>query len=87
MLAALNLTNVDCVYEAFLKKSDQNTDTCITQYPGFTANLIFEVWEYNSSYHTIKIRYNGQIRSIPFCGWKSECPVEIFYAWYDQLKD
>jgi hypothetical protein len=87
MLAALNLTNVDCIYNAFLKNVNQNTDTCINQYPLYTANLIFEAWQYNSSYHTFKIRYNGQIRKIPFCDWKTECPVEVLYAWYDQFKD
>lgn len=87
MLAALNLTNVECIYSAFLEKRTNNSDTCVSQYPKYTSNLIFEVWEYNSSYHTMKIRYNGQIRQIPFCGWKTECPVETFYAWYEQFKD
>ena len=41
MLAALNLTNVDCIYEAYLKKTTQDTDTCVTNYPAFTANIIF----------------------------------------------
>lgn len=87
MLAALNLTNVECVYEAFIKNSNSNSDTCISLYPAYTSNLIFELWEYKNSSHTIKIRYNGQVRKIPFCDWQLECPVERFYAWYDSFKD
>lgn len=41
MLAALNLTNVECIYEAFLKNSSVNSDTCISDYPKYTSNLIF----------------------------------------------
>lgn len=87
MLAALNLTNVECIYSAYLEGRTNNSDTCVSQYPKYTSNLIFEVWQYNTSYNTIKIRYNGQIRQIPFCNWTTECPVESFYAWYEQFKD
>ena len=87
MLAALNLTNPECIYNAFLAKNDSNTDTCVTQYPKYTSNLIFEIWEYNASYHSFKIRHNGQVRKIPFCNWTTECSVETLYAWYDQFKD
>ena len=44
MIAALNLTNVDCIYDAFVNNQDTNTDTCITQYPHYTSNLIFELY-------------------------------------------
>jgi len=87
MLAALNLTNVECIYQAYLNNSNKNSDTCVSTYPLYTSNLIFEVWQYNSSYHSIKIRYNGEIKKIPFCGWQTECSVEVFYAWFDQWKD
>lgn len=44
MLAALNLASVDCIYDAFLKNSTANSDTCVSQYPIYTSNLIFELY-------------------------------------------
>lgn len=44
MLAAMNMTNIDCIYEAYLKGDKINKDTCIVDYPGYTASIIFEVW-------------------------------------------
>jgi hypothetical protein len=41
ILAALNMTNLECIYKAFLDGKTSNTDTCVTMYPHFTANLIF----------------------------------------------
>jgi|688.fasta_scaffold2051663_1 hypothetical protein len=41
MIAALNLTNVECIYDAFQKNLTVDTDTCIFNYPLYTANLIF----------------------------------------------
>jgi hypothetical protein len=41
MLAAMNMTNTACIYEAYLKGEDVNNETCIPQYPGFTASIIF----------------------------------------------
>lgn len=70
MLAAMNMTNVECIYEAFLKNLTENTDTCISKYPLFTANIIFELYEEDDKSKSIKIRYNGEYRKIPFCDWK-----------------
>ena len=42
ILAALNLTNVACIYEAYTKGSQfNNRDTCIPEYPGYSSSLIF----------------------------------------------
>lgn len=41
MLAALNMTNVACIYEAYQKGDNYNDDKCIAKYPGYTASLIF----------------------------------------------
>lgn len=41
MLAALNFTNAACIYEAYLKGDNYNRETCVSDYPGYTANLIF----------------------------------------------
>ena len=41
ILAAMNLTNVACIYEAYLKKDNHNNDKCISKYPGFAANIVF----------------------------------------------
>lgn len=40
MLAALNMTNVDCVYQAFLN-NQTTSETCVIKYPIFTSNIIF----------------------------------------------
>lgn len=84
MLAAMNLTSVDCIYEAYLKGEAVNNDTCISQYPGYTASLIFEVWEDPlTTLQTFKIRYLGEIRKIPFCDYLEECPVSRMRSWYE----
>ena len=45
MLAAMNMTNVDCIFEAFTQGNDSyNSDKCVIQYPGYTASIIFEVY-------------------------------------------
>jgi hypothetical protein len=40
-MAALNLTNVDCIYQALLSGNVSDTDTCLVRYPYYTASLIF----------------------------------------------
>lgn len=79
MLAAMNLTNVACIYEAYQKGDNYNEDKCISQYPGYTASIIFEVWEDESTMErTFKIRYEGEIKKIPFCNYTEECSVQQF---------
>lgn len=41
MLAAMNMTNVECIYDAFISNQTSDTDTCVVNYPLFTANIIF----------------------------------------------
>jgi hypothetical protein len=31
--------------------------------------------------------YNGVERKIPFCDWKTECPIEVYYDWFNSWKD
>ena len=76
MLAAMNMTNVECIYEAYLKGDTVNKDTCVSEYPGYTASIIFEVWEDTlTTLRTFKVRYLGEVRKIPFCDYKEECPL------------
>lgn len=76
MLAALNFTNTACIYEAYLKGDDINKDTCIVNYPGYTASIIFEVYQDTlTNLSTFKIRYLGEYRKIPFCQYQEECSV------------
>ena len=58
-LVALNLTNVECVYEAFTKNITKNTPTCVVVYPSYTSQIIFEVLNYKNGTNNFKIRYNG----------------------------
>lgn len=70
MLAALNLTNVACIYEAYLKGDDFNKDTCVSKYPGYASSLVFEVWEDKlTGVATVKVRYLGKYRKLPFCNY------------------
>lgn len=88
-LARLNLTNPACIYEAYkrgLNKDNQST-TCILEYPAYTANLIFEVYKYPNGTNTFKVRYNGEYRRIPFCNWTQECTVEKYYEWFESWQD
>lgn len=57
VMAALNLANIECITDHYLN-GVKNDDTCIWEYPPFTANLIFELWNKNGEY-TIKLIYNG----------------------------
>ena len=41
MLAAMNMTNVECIFEAFQRGKNYNADTCVSEYPGYTASIIF----------------------------------------------
>ena len=84
MLAAMNMTNTACIYEAFLKGDSYNADTCVSDYPGYTASIIFEVYEnQDTTEHTFKIRYRGVHRKIPFCNYAEECPVSTLKKWYN----
>lgn len=85
MLAAMNMTNVECIFAAFTSKNDNlNSDTCVAAYPGYTASIIFEVYEDTvTKRNTFKIRYMGVYRKIPFCGYQEECDVDRLYEWYD----
>jgi hypothetical protein len=71
-LARLNLTSIACIYDNYKKGiiKDDQSETCIVEYPHYTANLIFEVYKYRNGTNTFKIRYNGQYRKIPFCQWQ-----------------
>lgn len=83
-IARLNLTNARCVYDNYKKGINKNSQskTCIVEYPAYTSNLIFEVYK-NADKTTFKIRYNGEYRAIPFCNWEMECPVEVYYKWFE----
>lgn len=74
VLAALNMSNVPCINDHYLK-GIENSDTCVYKYPRYTANILFELWE-NGTDHYIKILYNGKPRKIPICGYKLQCSVE-----------
>lgn len=84
MLAGMNMTNTACIYEAYLKGDKVNADTCVSAYPGYTASIIFEVYDDNeTTLQTFKIRYMGEERKIPFCDYKLECPVSRLVDWYN----
>lgn len=44
MLAGMNMTNIECIYDAFINNITENTDTCIARYPNFSSNIIFELY-------------------------------------------
>lgn len=87
-IARLNLTNPSCLYDAYQKGIKKNSDSpnCIVEYPAYTSNLIFEVYKYRNNTFTFKVRYNGELRKIPFCGMNLECPVDTFYTWFNSWK-
>lgn len=56
LLSALNLSNTDCIYRSFTDPAyDQY---CITNYPGFASNIVFELRQIETDYYVF-IRYNG----------------------------
>ncbi|CAD8082516.1 unnamed protein product [Paramecium sonneborni] len=57
-LYALNLTNVECYNQSYFGQIQSNT-TCITTYPDYTANLIYELYNSSTLGPYIKIMYNG----------------------------
>lgn len=57
IFAAMNFVNTNCLIDHYLNGVN-NDDTCKWQYPPFTANIIFELWN-NSGEYTIRMLYNG----------------------------
>ena len=57
ILAAFNMSNVNCIVDHYLKDI-KNDDTCIWKYPIYSSNIIIELWKDNSNY-TIQILFNG----------------------------
>ena len=80
-LVRLGLTNVQCIYENYVNGS-KGSDYCITNYPTYTSQIIFEVYQYSNGTNTFQIRYNGVYKKIPFCNYQLECNVEKFYDWF-----
>ena len=76
VLTGMNLTSVACIYEAYLKGDKYNEDKCIPIYPGYTANIIFELWQNDLTKEVVfKVRYLGELRKIPFCNYSMECSL------------
>ncbi|CAD8181770.1 unnamed protein product [Paramecium pentaurelia] len=57
-LYALNLTNVECYNQSYFGKVESNT-TCITTYPDYTANIIYELYNSSTLGPYVKVMYNG----------------------------
>lgn len=68
VLAALGLVDPSCIKAHYLDNVN-NADTCIYEYPQYSSNIIFELWNNNNEY-TVKMLYNGEIKKIPICGGK-----------------
>lgn len=88
-LSRLNMTNADCLFENFQKGYYFNNEssTCVLEYPNYASTLIFEVHRYQNGTHVMRVRYNGLYRPIPFCGYKNECLLEDYYNWFNSWKD
>ena len=84
-LNRLGLNSVECIYESYLRgvTQDSQSDDCVVEYPPFASTLIFEVYKHANGSFAFKVRYNGRLRKIPFCGHRLECPVERFYEWFE----
>lgn len=54
----MNLTNVECYNQSYFGKVESNT-TCITTYPDYTSNLIYELYNSSTLGPYVKIMYNG----------------------------
>jgi len=44
MFAAMNVSNTNCVYDAYKRNLTTDTDRCIFSFPTFAVNLIFEIY-------------------------------------------
>lgn len=58
LLYTLNLTNIECYNQSYFGKVESNT-TCITTYPDYTANIIYELYNSPTLGPYVKIMYNG----------------------------
>ena len=83
ILAALNMTNLECITDHYLKDI-KNEDTCVSKYPTYTSNVIFQLWEKNNQ-HYIKVLYNGVPRKIPICEYNYQCSLEEFEKWVNEF--
>lgn len=75
VLSILNMKNLDCMYECFTKNITNN-DKCLTTFPSYASDLIFELYKYNNGVYNFKISFNGEYRKIPFCDYQEECSLE-----------
>lgn len=68
LLTSLNLTSYQCNARKEWQFSNNNYDFECIGYPGYTSNIIFELWKnlYTNKY-SVKISYNGEYRT-NICG-------------------
>ena len=60
MLAALNLTSYQCIYELFAYNKTSALN-CINSFPQFASNIFIELYLNDTTKNTyyVKVRYNG----------------------------
>jgi hypothetical protein len=68
MLAALNFTNLPCLYQKYIL--NETSEHCYYQYPGFGAAFIFELYLEDDSSYSIQVdillgRYPSTENSTP----------------------
>lgn len=79
VLAAMDLANIQCITDHYLNGIN-NDDTCVWEYPAYTANVLFELWNNNGEF-TVRVLVNGRLRKIPFCDYRVECTLGEFRKW------
>ena len=65
LMNALNMTSWKCQVQAWQNETI-DLENCIFTYPGFAANMIFELWEKEDESHYVRLMYNGTYW--PVCG-------------------
>jgi len=79
-LSSLNLTSYQCNADKKWIFSNNNYDQDCIGYPGYTSNIIFELWrDRETNDRSVKISYNGEYRT-NICNQNLfvKCPYEKF---------
>lgn len=84
-MAGMNLWSTECIYENLLNNRS-DTETCISTFPSFSTVMVFQLYEYSNKAYTFKVNYNEKYVGIPFCDYKTQCPVERLEEWFETWK-
>jgi len=75
ILAALNLTTPECLWNNFIEEGIMDDPAC--HYPRFTSNIKIELWKNDDASYYVQIYYDDVLLVLPGCP-NVQCPYDVF---------